>query len=133
MKRSSSVLLILILLAGLIYLFLENKKLREELNDTHFYVSEGSINPDTLNLKYLNYARARAMVDTFAISQYRYITDGLNNDILINTRNNGKPVDSLKTFWDSRLISFSLDSIKKLVYTMDALVKDGKIKNRMVN
>ncbi|MBO9617931.1 MAG: hypothetical protein J7539_02755 [Niabella sp.] len=128
MKRSSSILLILILLAGLIYLFLENRKLRDELNNTHFYVSEGSINPDTLSLKYLHYSKAKAMVDTFTASQYRYITDGLNNDILINTRNNGKPVDSLRTFWDSRLISFSLDSIKRLVYTMDELVKNGKIK-----
>ncbi|MGJ7030849.1 hypothetical protein [Niabella hirudinis] len=122
MKRSSSFLLFLVMLAGLIYLFLENRKLREAgNNDTRFFVSEGSVNPTDINLNYVHLDKALEMTKTFRLFQYQYITEGLNRYL------GNKPDSIQKAFWDSRLTTFSLDSIKKLVYTMDELVRNGKL------
>lgn len=122
MKRFPSFLLFLVMLAGLIYLFLENRKLREAgTNDTRFFVSEGSVNPADIQLNYVHLDKALEMTKTFRQFQYQYITEGLNRYL-------GNNPDSMKTtFWDSRLTTFSLDSIKKLVYTMDELVRNGKL------
>ncbi|MBZ4189663.1 hypothetical protein [Niabella beijingensis] len=122
MKRFPSVLLFLILIAGIIYLFLENRRLREAgSNETRFFVSEGSVNPKDIKLNYVRLDKALEMTGTFRAFQYRYITEGLNRYLGNN------PDSTKKTFWDSRLTTFSLDSIKKLVYTMDELIKSGKL------
>ncbi|MBO9591599.1 MAG: hypothetical protein J7599_01740 [Niabella sp.] len=123
MKRFPSFLLFLVMLAGLIYLFLENRKLREAgNNDTRFFVSEGSVNPKDIKLKYVTLDKALEMTKTFREFQYRFITEGLNRYL------GNKPDSTQKTtFWDSRLTTFSLDSIKQLVYTMDELVRNGKL------
>lgn len=122
MKRFPSFLLFLVMLAGLIYLFLENRKLREAgSNDTRFFVSAGSVNPKDIQLNYLDLDKALEMTKTFREFQYRFITEGLNRYL------GSKPDSMQKTFWDSRLTTFSLDSIKKLVFTMDELVKNKKL------
>jgi|GEM_PF-4623660 len=122
MKRFPSFLLFLVLLAGLIYLFLENRKLREAgSNDTRFFVSEGSVNPKDIQLNYVQLDKALEMTQTFRKFQYQFITEGLNRYL------GNKPDSAQNTFWDSRLTTFSLDSIKKLVYTMDELVRSGKL------
>ena len=119
MKRIPSVLLFLIMLAGLIYLFLENRKLRETgTSDTSFYVSDGSVNPRDIQLHYVPLDTALEMTETFKKQQYQYITEGINN--FLNLKGDS-------TFYDARLTAFSLDSIKKLVYAMDELVKTGKV------
>ncbi|ANH83390.1 hypothetical protein A8C56_22530 [Niabella ginsenosidivorans] len=119
MKQVPSILLFLIMLAGLIYLFLENRKLRESGdNDTRFYVSDGSLNPRDIKLNYVSLDTALKMTKTFREYQYQYITDGINNFLKLKG-------DS--TFYDARLTVFSLDSIKQLVYAMDELVKEGKV------
>ncbi|WP_300600154.1 hypothetical protein [Niabella sp.] len=123
MKRFPSFLLFLVMLAGLIYLFLENRKLREAgSNDTRFFVSEGSVNPKDIKLTFVSRSKALEMTKTFRDFQYQFITEGLNRYL-------GNQPDSTQktTFWDSRLTTFSLDSIKKLVYTMDELVRSGKL------
>ncbi|HEX7756691.1 MAG TPA: hypothetical protein VF421_15170, partial [Niabella sp.] len=80
MKRIPSVLLFLIMLAGLIYLFLENRKLRETgTSDTSFYVSDGSVNPRDIQLHYVPLDTALEMTETFKKQQYQYITEGINN------------------------------------------------------
>lgn len=122
MKRAPSLLLFLVLLAGIIYLFLENQRLRDSTgpgkeNQTTFYVSEGSVNPISIKLNYLRFDEATKMVGSYTDYQYKYVTEGLNRYI-------GRG-DSL--FFDARLTSFSLDTVKKLVHTMDELVKSGKL------
>lgn len=123
MKRVPSILLFLIMLAGLIYLFLENQKLKTPLTptETSFFVSEGSLNPKDIKPDLIHYEKAKEMVENFRENQYSFITEGLNNRI------NPKRDTSIERFYDTRITTFSLDSIKKLILLMDELVAAKKI------
>jgi hypothetical protein len=122
LSKILSITAFLAVLIAAVYLFFDNRKLRASLYGPGHWAASNTecANPCTGNINWVYLRQAVKMVSEYGKNQSMHI----NTNMTTKLRSAG--IGSLNTFFDSRFITFPMDSIKNFICAIDNMLAANK-------